>query len=194
LIWDVLDNITSDFDLLFKSRVSFATLSAYYTHRIGTLGYGIASNIYETKSISNCNTIEKIGVAFYPISLSLSALLFFIRLRAIYNRDRLVVAIFFFIWLGLLGTTMSVPITVHGSNLGNTGECIDAHFPNTAEYAAILSPLIHDTLVFIAIAYRLVQNAYVEMGFKNGMVIALSGKHLPAFSRGLLKDGQKYYL
>ncbi|KAF9471757.1 hypothetical protein BDN70DRAFT_887762 [Pholiota conissans] len=192
LLWDVLDNIGSDYKLLFKSRITFTTF-VYFASRIGSLGYVIASNIFETAPTSNCKAFETITDAFYPVSLGFSALLFFIRLRAIYNRDRLVVAFFFILWLGLLGTTMIVPITILGANIGPTKYCIDADVPN-AVYAAILSPLIHDTLVFIAITYRLVKNAHMEMGFKDGVAVAISGKYLPVFTRGLLKDGQKYYL
>lgn len=88
---------------------------------------------------------------------------------------------------------MIVPIVILGANIGPTQYCIDADVPNSV-YAAILSPLIHDTLVFIAITYRLVKNAHREMGLKDEVAIAFSGKYLPSFTRGLLKDGQKYYL
>ncbi|KAF9471347.1 hypothetical protein BDN70DRAFT_888251 [Pholiota conissans] len=192
LLWDVLDNIGSDFNLLFRNRVTFSTL-VYFMSRLGSLGYVIASNIFETAPTGHCKAFETITDAFYPVSLGLSALLFFIRLRAIYNRDRIVVAFFFLLWLGLLGTTMIVPITILGGNIGPTQYCIDEDVPN-AVYAAIISPLVHDTLVFIAITYRLVRNAHLETGLKDGMAVAFSGEYLPAFSKGLLKDGQKYYL
>jgi len=192
LLWDVLDNISSDFALLFKQRITFTTL-VYFASRIGSLGYVIASNIFETAPTGNCKAFETITDAFYPVALGFSALLFFMRLRAIYNRDRIVVAAFFVLWLGLLGTTVIVPIVILGANIGPTQYCIDADVPSSV-YAAILSPLIHDTLVFIAITYRLVKNAHREMGLKDGMTIAVSGKYLPSFTRGLLKDGQKYYL
>ncbi|KAF9471409.1 hypothetical protein BDN70DRAFT_869212 [Pholiota conissans] len=192
LLWDILDNISSDFNLLFKNRITISTL-VYFTSRIGSLGYVLASNIFQTAATGHCNASEKITDSFYPVSLGFSALLFFIRLRAIYNRDRIIVCFFFLLWLGLLGTTMIVPIVVLGADIGPTEYCIDAYVPN-AVYAAIIAPLVHDTLVFIAITYRLVKNAHLEMGLKDGVAFAFSGKYLPAFSRGLLKDGQKYYL
>ena len=141
----------------------------------------------------HCAAFETITDAFYPVSLGASALLFFLRLRAIYNRDRIVVFLFFLLWLSLVGTTMIVPIVTIGANIGDTKYCIDADVPPVT-YAGLLSPLIHDTLVFVAISWRLVTNAHREMGLKEGIQTALYGKYLPSFTRGLLKDGQKYYL
>ncbi|KAF8199056.1 hypothetical protein BJ912DRAFT_950733 [Pholiota molesta] len=153
LIWDVLDNITADYRLLFKSRITLST-AAYFGSR---------------------------------------ALLFFFRLRAIYNKNNIIVGCFFVLWLGLLACTILIPVGILGGTIGPTKYCVDADVPNSA-YAAIIAPLVHDTLVFIAISWRLIQNAHMDAGFKGGVQVALFGKSLPAFSRGLLLDGQRYYL
>ena len=141
----------------------------------------------------NCVHFETIDDAFYPISLSCSALLFFFRLRAIYNRDRIVVFCFFILWCGLLACTIFIPAGILGGTIGPTNYCVDEDVPNSA-YAAIIAPLVHDTLVFIAISWRLVQNAHIEGDFKLNFQMAMFGKYLPAFSKGLLLDGQRYYL
>jgi hypothetical protein len=103
------------------------------------------------------------------------------------------VGCFFVLWLGLLACTILIPVGILGGTIGPTKYCVDADVPNSA-YAAIIAPLVHDTLVFIAISWRLIQNAHMEAGFKGGVQVALFGKSLPAFSRGLLLDGQRYYL
>jgi hypothetical protein len=119
--------------------------------------------------------------------------LFFLRLRAIYNRNRVVVACFFVLWLGLLACTMFIPIGVIGDNVPGTNMCEDAAVPITA-FAAVTAPLVHDTLVFIAISWRLAQNAHIQMNVKDGFKVALFGENLPSFTKGLLLDGQRYYL
>ncbi|KJA24849.1 hypothetical protein HYPSUDRAFT_183143 [Hypholoma sublateritium FD-334 SS-4] len=192
LLWDVLDNVTADFKIVFRSRFTLST-AAFLGSRIGSLGYVIASNIFETAPTGNCAHFETITDAFYPISLGCSALLFFFRLRAIYNRDRIVVGFFFILWCGLLTCTIFIPAGILGGNIGTTKYCVDEDVPNSA-YAAIIAPLVHDTLVFIAISWRLVQNARVEGDFKENLQVAMFGKYLPAFSKGLLLDGQRYYL
>lgn len=149
--------------------------------------------MYQAAPTGNCAAFEHIGDAWYPMSLSFSALLFFFRLRAIYNRDRIVVACFFVLWLGLVGTTILIPIVISGASIGPTKFCEDADVPNSS-YAAIFAPLIHDTFVFIAISYRLTQNAHMDVDLKDGFKIAMFGKYLPTFTQSLLKDGQRYYL
>ncbi|KAF9475472.1 hypothetical protein BDN70DRAFT_840892 [Pholiota conissans] len=192
IIWDILDNISSEFQVLFKSPITLSTV-AYLGSRVGTLGYLISSTIFETAPTGHCAAFEKITDAWYPISLGFSALLFFLRVRAIYNRNRIVVAFFFVLWLGLVACTMFIPIGVSGDNVPGTNMCEDADVPISA-YAAIIAPLVHDTLVFMAISWRLVQNAHVQMNVKEGFKVAVFGEYLPKFTKGLLLDGQRYYL
>ncbi|KAF8199025.1 hypothetical protein BJ912DRAFT_845137, partial [Pholiota molesta] len=107
--------------------------------------------------------------------------------------NRIVVCFFFLLWLALVGCTMLVPIGVLGDSIGPTNYCEDAFVPNYS-YAAVIAPLVHDTLVFVAISWRLAENAHVNLGLKEGIKIAVFGKYLPAFTKSLLKNGQKYYL
>ncbi len=139
----------------------------------------------------NCEVFEKALTAWYPISLGCSALLFFFRVAAIYNRKPVVVASFFVLWLGLLACTLFIPIGVQGDEVGGSNYCQDAFVPNTA-YAAIIAPLVHDTLVFIAISWKLVKNSHVDG--KEGIKVMMFGRHLPDFTKALLLDGQRYYL
>lgn len=143
--------------------------------------------------IGVCKHFETMGNVWYPIGVSCTGLLFFFRLRAIYNHDRIVVACFFALWLGLLGCTLTIPLGVLGGFIGDTKYCTETFIPNSA-YAAILAPLIHDTLVFIAITWRLAHNAYIDITLQEGLRVAVFGKYLPAFTKGLLLDGQRYYL
>lgn len=140
----------------------------------------------------HCLLFEAIGTSIYSIALSCTGLLFFIRLRAIYIRNKLVVLSFFVLWLGLIACTLLLPIEARGGHIGDTKYCIDANVPRSA-YASVLAPLIHDTLVFAAISYRLGQNSYKET-LPGVLKAAISGKYLPKFTKGLLHDGQRYYL
>jgi hypothetical protein len=144
----------------------------------------------------DCKVFERIVDAWYPVSIGCSALLFFFRVSAIYNRNPLVTAFFFVLWLGLLVCTLFIPIGVLGISIGETKYCQDADVPSSA-YAAIIAPLVHDTLVFIAISWRLTQNAHLDSDrgkLSEGFKVAIFGKYLPQFTRGLLLDGQRYYL
>jgi hypothetical protein len=176
------------------------------------LAYALSGNIFSSKDFrfklfrkyidvialeaagtGNCIHFETVTDAFYPISISCTALLFFFRLRAIYNQDRIVVVGFFLLWLGVLASTILIPIGILGGYIGNTKYCVDVDVPNSA-YAGIFAPLIHDTMVFLAISWRLARNSHMEMNFQEGIKVAIFGRYLPTFTKSLLRDGQRYYL
>ncbi|KAF8198097.1 hypothetical protein BJ912DRAFT_845793 [Pholiota molesta] len=195
LVWDILDSLSEEYEVLFQNRITMNTV-AYIGSRIGSLGYLISSSIFTTAATGDCKVFERIVDAWYPVSIGCSALLFFFRVSAIYNRTPLVTAFFFVLWLGLLVCTLFIPIGVLGISIGETKYCQDADVPSSA-YAAIIAPLVHDTLVFIAISWRLTQNAHLDSDrgkLSEGFKVAIFGKYLPQFTRGLLLDGQRYYL
>ncbi|KAF8198096.1 hypothetical protein BJ912DRAFT_1055748 [Pholiota molesta] len=160
LVWDILDSLSEEYKVFFRNRITMSTV-AYLGSRIGSLGYVISSTIFTTAATGNCEAFEKVVDAWYPVALGCSALLFFFRVSAIYNRNRLVTGFFFVLWLGLLVCTLFIPIGVLGTSIGETKYCQDADVPSSA-YAAIIAPLVHDTLVFIAISWRLTQNAHID--------------------------------
>ncbi|KAF8199057.1 hypothetical protein BJ912DRAFT_950735, partial [Pholiota molesta] len=192
MIWDILDNVSNDSKLLFRTRIGVPTV-VYFVSRFGSLAYALSGNIFSTAGTGNCIHFETVTDAFYPISISCTALLFFFRLRAIYNQDRIVVVGFFLLWLGVLASTILIPIGILGGYIGNTKYCVDVDVPNSA-YAGIFAPLIHDTMVFLAISWRLARNSHMEMNFQEGIKVAIFGRYLPTFTKSLLRDGQRYYL
>ena len=127
------------------------------------------------------------------MSISSSGLLFFLRLRAIYNRNRIVVASFFVLWLGLIAASLFVPLGTSGGPIGPTHYCQYTSFSESS-YAGLIGPLIYDTLVFAAISWRLIHIRSVEMGYRDTVRTLFSKKGLPAFTARILVDGQLYYL
>ncbi|KAF9481934.1 hypothetical protein BDN70DRAFT_930474 [Pholiota conissans] len=190
--WDILDNIPADFKLITQNRVSFVVI-IYVASRIGSLGEVLASTIYHTAPVGDCVLFDAMAASFYPISLSLSGLLFFFRLRAIYDQNSVVISAFFLLWLALVVSTVLIPIGVRGGPIGESAYCQDVSAPDYI-YAAIVAPLVHDTAVFFAISYRLMQNAYVDFSLRKGFKMMLFGKHLPNLTKSLFIDGQRYYL
>ncbi|KJA22359.1 hypothetical protein HYPSUDRAFT_164547 [Hypholoma sublateritium FD-334 SS-4] len=195
LIWDILDNLTTDYKALFKGRTRFNihVISAYILSRIGTLGFALGSAIFTSAPTGNCVVFDNAVHAWCPITIGFSAYLFFLRLQAIYNRNPIIKYIFFTLWLGLLVATIFVPIGIIGGTVGPTLYCQDAQ---VALYvtAGQIAPLVFDTLVFVAISWRLCRTACAEMGIKGSVKVMILGKGLPAFTKSLLVDGQLYYL
>ena len=86
--------------------------------------------------------------------------------------------------------------SVKRDNAWNSKEtCLDPEL-NPFLMATIIISLINDTLVFLAITWRLLRNSYVEVPhtLRSGFRIVILGDYLPAFSKVLLKEGQAYYL
>ncbi|KAJ7660625.1 hypothetical protein B0H17DRAFT_954025 [Mycena rosella] len=193
-IWDILNNLRSDYALLFKQRLHVACL-AYVVSRIGSLIYVLGYTIFSSYPLQACNTAYIAFDAFYSIGVSASAFLFFFRVRAIYGGDRLVTAIFGFLWLAVLGSSLTNPFGVSAVKLGDPSECIVTRVEVYVGVSGIVLA-VHDTLVFFAISYRLVSNfgQMQQQTWGTQLKMLFSGAHLPAFSKALFADGQMYYM
>ncbi|KAJ7619698.1 hypothetical protein FB45DRAFT_1096120 [Roridomyces roridus] len=85
------------------------------------------------------------------------------------------------------------------TNLGPLKYCVNA---SSKPYmgAAGVTPVAHDTIIFLAISWRLFQNSHTTTVTREshldmkGVVSFFTGSKLPRFSRALLHDGQVYYL
>ncbi|KAJ7189025.1 hypothetical protein C8R46DRAFT_1184262 [Mycena filopes] len=192
-IWDILNNLRSEYSLLFKHRLSPATV-AYVVSRIASLVYVLGFTIFATYPLKDCEKAYLTFDAFYPVGVSASAFLFFFRVRAIFDGDRLATIIFGLLWLAVLGSSITIPIGGSAIGLGTPTECIVAHVSAYVGSSGIIIT-VHDTVVFFAISYRLVSNFQVEQQTRGEKVKSLfSGSNLPAFSKALFMEGQMYYM
>jgi len=84
---------------------------------------------------------------------------------------------------------------VTGMQIENTPYCVEIK-PQTESILGAIGPVIHDVLIFLATAWILMQNSYIEANasVKNSLKIMVLGRHLPAFSKALLRDGQLYFM
>ena len=135
-------------------------------------------------------------VFFYCTVLASTSLLFFFRTRAVFKTDPWVVAFFACSWLAVLGGCLAFIIHTFGMNPAPTNTnavCLNA---GIAPYVAAttITPLINDTLVFLAISWRLFRNSYDPYTIRSGVRLLIFGDYLPVFSKVLFQDGQAYYL
>lgn len=156
------------------------------------------SKIYLSLSLAaaitfDCARFEKIVCALYPVAIPATALLFFFRVKAVFDRNQLVVAFFAFMWLAVLAGCLTVTQGVTGVNIGPTKYCLNFSLKDYVSAAAII-PLINDTFVFLAISWRLMTNTHVDYDIRSGVKTLMFGEYLPAFSKTLFQDGQAYYL
>ncbi|KAF8171184.1 hypothetical protein K438DRAFT_1982174 [Mycena galopus ATCC 62051] len=169
--------------------------AAYFVSRIGCLVYTLGFTLFATYPLSACNTAFIVFNSFYPIAVSSAAFLFFFRVRAIYNNSRGATVIFGVLWLAVLATSITVPVSGRGTSLGDPPQCFSLARHGTHGGSAGITITIHDTLVFFAISYRLVGNfAYRQQTRGEQLKELFTGASLPAFSKSLFTDGQVYYM
>ena len=147
-----------------------------------------------------CVMFGRPAVVFYCGVLVFTSLLFFFRIRAVFDRNPCITACFAGLWLAVLGGCLAYivdafkPVLVPVNPASNAATICLKSGNNPFVSATIIIPLINDTLVFLAITWSLSRNSYEPYTFKSGIKILIFGDHLPLFSKVLLQDGQVYYL
>ncbi|KAJ6590732.1 hypothetical protein DFH09DRAFT_1140146 [Mycena vulgaris] len=145
-IWDVLCNTLNDYKLLFDYRL------------------GVGTGVLFPYPAGSCLHLAKFTDVSCAIALAANSLLFFLRARAIFNRNKYLVLFFLLLWLTTYTGLFTIP------------------------------PVINDTVIFVAISWRMFSSSHVNNGFKGNFRALMSGEYLPGFSKAVLKDGQLYYL
>ncbi|KAJ7277425.1 hypothetical protein C8J57DRAFT_1309187 [Mycena rebaudengoi] len=194
-IWDILCNTHNDYKLLFKHRIGLGTV-AYFFSRLATLFYILMSTLFQsTYPLNNCSVAAKANEIACVIALPANSFLFFLRARAIFDRNRYLIIMFFCLWLLVLGSalTPALPGVLTAGNVGPTKYCMNIA-GKTYGGLFTIPPLINDTIIFIAISWRMFQNAHVDNGLTANMKTFMTGEYLLPFSKAVLQDGQLYYL
>ncbi|KAF9043104.1 hypothetical protein BJ165DRAFT_1529223 [Panaeolus papilionaceus] len=192
VIWDAIHNLESDYKLAFRHKFGLPTV-VYFISRLATMTYVLMSTIYATAPIGDCVYFDKVVNWLFPVSVPATSLLFFFRIRAIFDDDPFVVSFFGFMWFGVLAGSLTVTQGVHGIPVTGTQYCTTGPYEDYVASATIL-PLVHDTLIFFAISWRLMINSHVDYTLHNRYRVMVFGDYLPAFSKSLLQGGQAYYL
>ncbi|TFK41526.1 hypothetical protein BDQ12DRAFT_764936 [Crucibulum laeve] len=191
-MWDGLHCLSQDYLLLFKNKIGLPTIT-YFLSRICTFGFALTASIFETAPIKRCAMFRTVTNVFYLTSIPMTSFLFFLRVRAVYNRNIYVTVIFLTLWLAVTGYCLSLVTIIKGVNIGPTDYCTDTPL-ETRDGGTGIGIFIHDTLVFLAISWRLFSISHVENDARRGLKVIVFGRYLPAFSKALLHDGQVYYL
>ena len=179
--------------------------------RLSTFGFVVFSAIFQSEfnrfchvyqiligflavPISNCFRSLKALAVLFVFAMSSTSLLFYFRARAVFLSNPWAVAFFGILWLGVVGGSLTTIPAFVGVNLGPTRRCLTGVI-KFYSVACTIAPLINDTIVFLAISWRL---CYINIGarptVRNGVRMAIFGDHLPVFSKSLLQDGQIYFL
>ncbi|KAJ6454634.1 hypothetical protein C8R45DRAFT_846439 [Mycena sanguinolenta] len=191
-VWDIGLNLGDDYALLFKHRVLSPTI-VYFVSRASTLAYILTVFVFQVAPVKNCNALAVVFGICVVFTQTTTALLFFLRVTAVWNSNKIVYAVFFVLWLAVLAVGITAPLGVRAAHIGPTVQCIITAVPNNIKAAAIM-PLINDTAVFLAINYRILAHTVVADSPMARFRVFLGGKKISTLSRALIQGGQHFYL
>jgi hypothetical protein len=139
--------------------------------------------------VAQCQTLQVALGWCFAVAVPSTAFLFFLRVKAIFHKRRIIIGIFLSFWLASLATSIMVPFGIQGTHIGTTQYCINFKVKGYAGVASVMN-MAHGALVFLAISWRLLSmndeasrmKAFVqERGFSR-------------LSSAVLTSGQLYYL
>jgi len=195
LTWDIMIHLPDEVELLFLPRSFRPPTIAYFISRYTMLAYFILQHFAEDLK-GQCTAPRAMAISVVGYVAVITTLLqFLIRAKAIFSDVRFAQWFFTCLWL-LAACGISLLIAGASSGICNS----DYSF-----YVPVISVLVHDSCVFVAISYRIyiMSMAFPKQSLlatnwnaqnRSKMVETLLGKNLPSLSRALLRNGQMYYL
>ncbi|KAJ6465730.1 hypothetical protein C8R45DRAFT_1173338, partial [Mycena sanguinolenta] len=190
-VWDIALNLGNEYALLFKYKVRFPTI-VYFLSRIFTLAYILTCFVYGVAPVQNCSALALSYDICVLLSQTTTAMLFFLRVTAVWHRNKVVFVVFSILLLGILGAGLTIPIGVRAAHVGPTLQCIDTIVPDYTVIIAIM-PLIYDTAIFLAITYRILAHTIVADSLVARLRVFVGGTGLSTLSQALLRSGQHFY-
>ncbi|CAA7262014.1 unnamed protein product [Cyclocybe aegerita] len=190
--WDILINMRNDWNLLRKHNIRLPTL-VYFFSRIAAFAYIITGTVFTIGAVGDCQALQVAIGCCYAAAVPATSLLFFFRIKAIFNNNVYVVGLFGFLWIATLAGSITVPFAIEGIHIGLTDHCINSGVKPFSS-AGVIIATVNDTLVFMFISWRLLMDTTYEDTWRARVASFFRGKGLPAFSQSLLQSGQEYYL
>ncbi|KAJ6454675.1 hypothetical protein C8R45DRAFT_1037680 [Mycena sanguinolenta] len=191
-VWDIGLNLGNDYSLLFKHRVGFPTV-VYFFSRTVTLAFIIGCFVLQVAPVENCNALE-LGVDIcLVLSQASTAMLFLIRVTAVWHPNKIAYVVFSTLWIAVLGTSIAAPIGIRGAHIGPTMQCTTTAVPANVELS-VISLLINDTAIFLAINYRILAHTIAVDSPMTRLRAFFGGNGLSTLTQALLESGQHFYL
>ncbi|TFK38713.1 hypothetical protein BDQ12DRAFT_735369 [Crucibulum laeve] len=194
-VWDTAINLGDDYQLLFKCTVRPPTV-VYYLSRASTLGFIVTWFVFQIGNVGDCEALYIIAGAFNLLCMSMTSMLFLLRVMAVCHDSKPAVRLLFvFTWVVMSSIPILIPIKIRAAPIGATRRCTVAIAKNAGyiEYSSILQ-LAYDTAIFFAISYRVLTFPLAHGSLKSRAKYFFGGKSLPIVLRLLLQSGQHYYL
>ncbi|KAG7085549.1 hypothetical protein E1B28_003106 [Marasmius oreades] len=190
--WDVLLNLANDYKLIARYPIRLPTI-VYFVSKIATFAFIITSTVFTIGAVGDCQKLQVAIGSCFAVAGPMTSLLFFLRVKAIFNHSLFISVFFGIIWLATLAGSITVPFAITGSHIGPTDHCINTGVKAFSS-TGVISSTVNDTLVFVFISYRLLADIETDMTLRERFALFIQGKGLPALTRAVLQSGQQYYM
>ncbi|KDR73081.1 hypothetical protein GALMADRAFT_747969 [Galerina marginata CBS 339.88] len=193
LIWDILSELQRDIQQMHSVEFRPAQKISYILSRITMLAYIFTDAISQTTPIESCTQIHRAMIVLGMIAIPTTALIIFFRIRAVFQRDRFITVIFGVLWLSVVGGSATI---ITGVSLESTPSKYCTISQKIAPYYAgsLIGPLLYLCLGYMFISAKLVSAAQMDFSMQLGFREFFIGEFVPVFSKGLLQEGQVFYL
>ncbi|KZP32630.1 hypothetical protein FIBSPDRAFT_944154 [Athelia psychrophila] len=163
----------------------------YYVSRIGILLLMAAELLMQFASIAHCEVFWHITSATSTISSAATSFLFFLRVRAVYEKSLSVTIAFAIFWLAIPVTCSLWNISVQASHMGSA-QCILSGFGSFPSMCLWVKAA-YDTSVFAAITWRIISYAVADRVPRSQRWRLIRGAGMSQICRDLLRGGQQFY-
>ncbi|KJA25960.1 hypothetical protein HYPSUDRAFT_64187 [Hypholoma sublateritium FD-334 SS-4] len=194
ILWDFINNLKGDFDLLFLQKFKFPT-AIYFITRITLLAYMLCRAVLLTLPVANCAKMYDAINALLVVFVSATTAMFYLRVCAVYNKSKIIIVVYGILWFSVVGMLLTIPFTFTAVHIATTQYCVESIRGHLLGPTTIIL-MVNDTMVYVAIAYA-VLSMFVAKDAPCGTkltTLLTFGKPLPIFSRALLKDNQLYFM
>ncbi|KZP32798.1 hypothetical protein FIBSPDRAFT_848069 [Athelia psychrophila] len=195
--YDWLLSISEEVEIVSQRSLTWS-IAIYFLSRTSQLVFLLLAMAY-TKPLANsvnCTAFAAGIVTSSSVAIASTSFLFFLRVRAVYLQSRTITILFGALWV--VTTSVGIGFTIpemHGTE--RVSYTAYAYCTNTTvkhNSIPLTMAFVNDTMVFLAISYRLAANAVTAGGWRSRVLSIVTGKGLFSLSRSLMKSGQLYYL
>jgi len=190
-IYDWILAIEAEVASVQKTRLNLPII-AYYVSRLCSLVYLLCVFMTEIGIVLDTDQIEYAKFAVWWAATSATSLLFFFRIRAVYNHCRVIKYLFSVLWIIIVLSPTAILYTV--DDPCKTGRNSDCNYARPLSLVANGTMCLNDTLVFILISHQMYSNSAVHRhGPRDNIKLFFRGHGLYNISKSVLQSGQLYY-
>ncbi|KZP03558.1 hypothetical protein FIBSPDRAFT_1055205 [Athelia psychrophila] len=192
--YDWLLSISEEVQIVSQSSLTWS-IAIYFLSRTSQLVCLLLAmaNTQPLANWVNCTAFSAGLIMSSAVAITSTSFLFFLRVRAVYLQSRAITILFGTLWVVTASIGIGfATIEVRGTErVPHTPYCTNTTIKYN--FIPLTMTFILDTMVFLAISYRLAADTVTAGDWRSRVLSVVTGKGLFSISRSLMKGGQLYY-